>query len=253
MARARNIKPGILKNELLGTADPLLTILFEGLWMLADREGRLEDRPLRIKAEVFPYRDSVDVDAQLAWLSEHKFIERYEANGHKCLSINKFLNHQRPHHNEPPSELPPKNGSKRCAPKVKGLSNLVQSTSTNGRRASTNGTSTSLLLIDTLLIESPSPLPFHSEGFLEALRRWAKHRTEIRKPLTSTSIRTQLSQMADWGEARSIAAIDHSIAKGWQGLFEAGRSDKPSKPPAASGDEILRRIEERNAANRGGA
>src|SRR5262244_3073085 len=55
LIRARNIKPGIFKNELLGAADPLLTLLFEGLWCMADREGRLEDRPLRIKAEIFPY------------------------------------------------------------------------------------------------------------------------------------------------------------------------------------------------------
>ena len=51
MARSRNIKPSLFKNEVLGVADPLYTILFEGLWVLADREGRLEDRPLRIKAE----------------------------------------------------------------------------------------------------------------------------------------------------------------------------------------------------------
>jgi hypothetical protein len=42
--RARSIKPGICDNEILGTADPLYTLLFERLWMMADREGRLEDR-----------------------------------------------------------------------------------------------------------------------------------------------------------------------------------------------------------------
>ena len=43
--RARNLKPSIFKNELLAVADPLYTLVFEGLWCLADREGRLEDRP----------------------------------------------------------------------------------------------------------------------------------------------------------------------------------------------------------------
>jgi hypothetical protein len=52
--RACNIKPGFFKNEVLGTAVPILSLLFSGLWGLADREGRLEDRPLRIKAEIFP-------------------------------------------------------------------------------------------------------------------------------------------------------------------------------------------------------
>ena len=43
MARARNIKPALFKNEILGVADPLCTLTFQGLWMLADRDGRLEN------------------------------------------------------------------------------------------------------------------------------------------------------------------------------------------------------------------
>ena len=48
MARARNIKPALFKNEVLGVADPIATLLFIGLWTLADRRGILEDRPLQI-------------------------------------------------------------------------------------------------------------------------------------------------------------------------------------------------------------
>lgn len=106
MARARNIKPGILKNEVLGVADPLLTLLFEGLWLLADREGRLEDRPLRIKAEVFPYRDGIDMEAMLNWLQANGFIRRYEAQGKRCIVVLEFVKHQNPHKNEPDSVLP---------------------------------------------------------------------------------------------------------------------------------------------------
>ena len=50
MARARNIKPSFFTNELLGTEDPMVSLTFAGLWCLADKEGILEDRPLRIKA-----------------------------------------------------------------------------------------------------------------------------------------------------------------------------------------------------------
>lgn len=220
MARARNIKPGILKNELLGTADPLLTILFAGLWMLADREGRLEDRPLRIRAEVFPYRDGVDVDGLLDWLAANDFIDRYEAEGQKCLAIHKFVDHQRPHQNEPPSVLPANKRSKPRKPK--------------GASPSTNGKSTSLLLIESLLTESPSPLGTPSGEFRAALERWAQHRTERRCPLTDKSLRQQAKQMAVWGEARSIAAIDHSIAGGYQGLFEAKGSGRAGGRPDAA-------------------
>lgn len=106
MARARNIKPGLFKNEVLGVADPLYTLLFEGLWVLADRAGRLEDRPLRIKAEVFPYRSS-DVDAMLGWLQEQGFIHRYEVLGKRYILICEFVKHQNPHKNEAESVIPP--------------------------------------------------------------------------------------------------------------------------------------------------
>lgn len=106
MARARNIKPGLFRNEILGIADPLYTILFEGLWVLADREGRLEDRPLRIKADIFPYRDGLSMDSMLDWLAANGFIVRYEVNGAKYIEILNFKKHQNPHKNETESEIP---------------------------------------------------------------------------------------------------------------------------------------------------
>lgn len=106
MARARNIKPGLFKNEVLGVADPIYTLLFEGLWLLADREGRLEDRPLRIKAEVFPYRDGINMEAMLGWLVDAGFIQRYQVGGLALVQILNFAKHQNPHKNEPESSYP---------------------------------------------------------------------------------------------------------------------------------------------------
>lgn len=106
MARARNIKPSLFKNEVLGVADPLLTLLFESLWCLADREGRLEDRPLRIKAETFPYRECVDVNGLLTELQRLGFIERYSLKGLALIEVTNFKKHQSPHNTEKASELP---------------------------------------------------------------------------------------------------------------------------------------------------
>jgi len=110
MPRSRNIKPGLFKNEILGAADPLFTLLFEGLWVLADRSGRLEDRPLRIKGEIFPYRDGINADAQLSWLAEHGFIHRYQVGTERYIQIVKFSKHQNPHHRERHSVIPPMDG-----------------------------------------------------------------------------------------------------------------------------------------------
>lgn len=106
MARSRNIKPGLFKNEVLGMADPLYTLAFQGLWLLADRAGRLEDRPLRIRAETFPYREGIDIDAILAWLHDEGFIQRYQAGEKRYIQVLNFGKHQNPHKNEKTSEIP---------------------------------------------------------------------------------------------------------------------------------------------------
>lgn len=105
MPRARNIKPSLFKNEILGVADPLLTLLFESLWCLADKAGRLEDRPLRIKAETFPYREGVNVDQMLTELYQLGFIIRYEFDEMRLIEVVNFAKHQKPHNTEKESEL----------------------------------------------------------------------------------------------------------------------------------------------------
>lgn len=109
MARARNIKPGLFKNELLVEQSLFVRLLFVGLWTLADREGRLEDRPKRIKLELFPY-DSESTDDALTVLAENGFIVRYQSAGINVIQIVNFLKHQTPHGTEKDSLLPDENG-----------------------------------------------------------------------------------------------------------------------------------------------
>lgn len=105
MARARLIKPGFFTNDTLAEIEPLGRLLFAGLWTIADREGRLEDRPRRIKAELLPY-DACDVEALLCDLAAHAFIERYEADGQRFIQVSAFVKHQSPHIKEPASTIP---------------------------------------------------------------------------------------------------------------------------------------------------
>ena len=110
MARARNIKPGFFINELLAELSAETRLLFIGLWCLADREGRLEDRPKRIKGNLFPY-DSFDIDPMLNQLQSNNFVTRYEVDGVRFIQIENFVKHQDPHYREKASEIPPKPGS----------------------------------------------------------------------------------------------------------------------------------------------
>lgn len=109
MARSRNIKPGLFQNEILGVADPIYTLAFQGLWLVADREGRLEDRPQRIRAQTFPYR-TVDMDALLDWLHTNGFILRYTVGEKRFIQVLNFGKHQNPHKNETESVIPSSDG-----------------------------------------------------------------------------------------------------------------------------------------------
>lgn len=92
--RIRTIKPEFFKHDELAALPPLARLLFIGLWCIADREGRLEDRPLRIKAEVLPYEEA-PVDPLLNTLRDAGFIRRYSVDGVKVIDIPNFSKHQR--------------------------------------------------------------------------------------------------------------------------------------------------------------
>lgn len=106
MSRTRLIKPALFENELLGQMDGDTVLTFIGLWCIADREGRLEDRPLRLKAKLFPYRQ-VSIENALSQLASGGFLIRYQVNGEPFVQIVNFEKHQHPHHKEQSSEIPP--------------------------------------------------------------------------------------------------------------------------------------------------
>lgn len=108
MSRIRSIKPSLFIDDRFAECSLAARYLFIGLPCIADSEGRLEDRPRRIKAQFLPY-DDADIDALLNELVEKAFIVRYEVDGKRCIWIVDFKLHQQPHINEKKkgSELPP--------------------------------------------------------------------------------------------------------------------------------------------------
>jgi hypothetical protein len=106
MARARLLKPGFFKNSKLTALEPHARLLFAGLWLLADRKGRLKDDPMVIKGEIFPH-EAIDVDRLLTKLARRSFITRYKTRENKYISITAFEKHQTPHVREPESIIPP--------------------------------------------------------------------------------------------------------------------------------------------------
>lgn len=124
MARARNVKPGFFKNEILVELPMSTRLLFIGLWTLADREGRLEYRPKKIKMEIFP-ADEIDIEAGIQELAAQGFLIIYDSimtqssSNHdsimeqaspkqeaKFIQIVNWTKHQTPHYKETTSVIP---------------------------------------------------------------------------------------------------------------------------------------------------
>jgi hypothetical protein len=77
-------------------------------------------------------------------------------------------------------------------------------------------------LFDPLQFELP--LSLDDGAFRTAWGEWCEHRREIRKPLTPTSTKAQLRELASMGVERATLALRHTIAKGWQGIREPDQS-----------------------------
>ena len=105
MARARNIKPGFFRNADLAELTFEARLLFIGLWTLADREGRLPDRPKQIKIETFP-ADNLDCNALIQSIADTGMLLRYQVGSDRFLQIVNFCKHQNPHRDEKASVIP---------------------------------------------------------------------------------------------------------------------------------------------------
>lgn len=107
MARIRSIKQDFFLNEDLATVSSDARLLAIGLSTIADRCGRLEDRPLKIKAQLFPYHD-VNIKTLLDELDQTGigFIQRYSISEKHYIQIVNFEKHQKPHPKEPESNIP---------------------------------------------------------------------------------------------------------------------------------------------------
>ena len=105
MARIRSIKPEFFLHDGLGELEPIVRLFFIGLWTQADREGRMEYRPKRLKASLLPY-DDLNADEAVKTLQDAGFVTVYEVENRAYLMVNKFDAHQSPNIKERASTIP---------------------------------------------------------------------------------------------------------------------------------------------------
>ena len=115
MARIRTIKPEFFVDEELQDLEAsnpgaYCMLVFAGLWGSADREGRFEWRPRKLKLSILPYLE-YDLNNTLNILLDHGYLVRYEIEGKQYGAIKNWSRHQIVSRDEPPSEIPSANGS----------------------------------------------------------------------------------------------------------------------------------------------
>lgn len=108
-ARKRSIWPGACFDEEVHALGDRAWRLFVSLPMMADREGRLEDRPARVKAQIFPFHDDVttrSVGQMLDALARIGKLTRYTVDGDRYIALHGWDTYQSPHHREAQSCIP---------------------------------------------------------------------------------------------------------------------------------------------------
>ncbi len=105
MARQRMLHPGFFTDGELLSLPALYRVFFAGLWVWADREGRLEDKPIDLKIRILP-ADDVNPEHALQALAGIGRVIRYTVNGKRYLFLPTFPKYQKPHQREAPSTIP---------------------------------------------------------------------------------------------------------------------------------------------------
>lgn len=240
-----------------------LRLAFSGLWTQADREGRFVWRARKLKTQILPY-DDVDFDRVLNALHQYGFIVKYSVDGEVFGCIPSWSDHQTVNIREPESKIPsPQLDTSSTVPVLyrnipahdenvfvrvegkgregKGKEGERVDVSTLSADADPVLISSSANSIDGQTLESlqtnKKAAPRHAKlptlpdtlatpAMASAWQDWLQHRIEIRKPLRPTGAKKQIAKLVEMGPERALAALSHSMAQGWTGIYEPNAADK---------------------------
>lgn len=247
--RARNIKPAFFINPELAELPFEFRLLFIGLWTLADREGRLEDKPKKIRMAVFP-GDDVDCAAGLMALADAGFIHRYTVDGQALIQILTWHKHQKPHQHEKPSSLPeagPESTAKDEAEHNQGVSEaqprcIHDTTLAMACPADSLIADSGLLIADSGLrivaAKRATPIP-PDFAISDRVERWAEDKGHTNLPAYLEffvgRMRAGGKKYLDWDEA-----LMNCIREDWPGIRKQGAPPGVTRKEAEAKDFIRR-------------
>lgn len=94
MARIRTIKPEFWVDDVMVELPFETRLLFIGLWNFADDEGFIEDKPKRLKMQIFP-ADDVLIEDSLSALVQSGRLHAFDSDQGPILQVANWGRHQR--------------------------------------------------------------------------------------------------------------------------------------------------------------
>lgn len=224
----RDIRESVFKNEVLGVLPGDAFQLFCGLWCYADREGRFEWRPARIKAEIFPYR-SAKIEDLLGMLVENRFVHRYSVEGKEYGWVINFAKHQYRQKHEAASKLPEppdyeklllinNNEEKLSSESIhdgKVIEDHVQCSAVHGK-----GKMQGKGMGSAGEGKWEIPEKINTPEVEKAVLDWLAYKAERKEAYKPTALKAFIKRLAGWTPERIVAAIEWSMSNNWKGLFE---------------------------------
>lgn len=232
------IREGWLESENIASLDAPAERFFLRLCLRADDFGRFHANPLLLRSSLFPLHEDVrsttDIPRWLAACEKAGLLRCYSANGTRYLEIPKFGQRMRAAVSKfPPCPTNDGHMSDTCRSHVsqpRPESEAEAETKTESKTktesesagAPVGGSGTGQLVLGTKSADEPPPFPpaIDTPEFRAVWADWLQHRKEKRKPVTPLSLKHAMKELEQWGADRAIAAIRHSIANGWTGIFE---------------------------------
>lgn len=239
--RIRTVKPDVLTHADLYDLERELKapvrFAWIGLFCACDRAGRFTWEPRRLGVLILPFDCAAGLDfARVldAWLTRG-FVTKYRVGSDWFGAIPSWRKHQFINNRETESSIPDISKAEEVAHASATRAPRVPHATLTGREGEGKGMDLNHDASGTRQVAQA--LPFLSAEFETAWANWGKHRTEIRKPLKPTATRAQLAKLAAMGEPRAIAAINHSLANQWTGIFEpdAARTATNAQRTATTG------------------
>jgi hypothetical protein len=267
MPRIRTIKPEFPQSESMGRVSRDARLLFVQVWTVADDEGKTRGHSRALASLLFPFDDDAPhlIDGWLGELEREGCVQRYTVDGTSYLRVSNWSKHQRidrpsrsffpdPTGDSPspreslanprePSTLDLDQGRDQ-GPKDQGPTEPQAAGGVAKKRSKQPA-------FDATTAELPAVLA--TAVFKAAWADWCQHRRELGKPLTATATRQQLTKLAALGPQRAVAAITHSIAQGWTGVYEpdAPRTTNGKSRTSGNLDQLNSFLEQNGEHNHG--